>query len=88
MIRNQPDRDDAIFNRLAEQILARLEHGRCEHCGRNSASAQEMEVARKFLADNSITSQSRKGTPLHSIAERLPYSSENDPESRIERRVG
>jgi hypothetical protein len=58
---------ESLFLAEAETLLSRLRSGLATH--------QELEVARKFLADNGITSEIKKGNTLSDLTEELPFLS-------------
>lgn len=70
-----------IKNRLAAEFQRRLSLGACDHCGRLPATIQELEAARKFLADNP---NDLLMPPVKDVIDDLPVFDE-DPESNIER---
>ena len=68
-----PKLANGLFQRLAEELLLRLEAGKCEECGRTGATHQELQVIRQFLSDNEIVAVAAAGTPLRSLTDKLPF---------------
>jgi hypothetical protein len=70
-MRLTPEQEDALFQALASQLLARVTGDTCEHCGRSAATAQDLTVLRLFLSDNSITCDVPNSTPLRSLTDKV-----------------
>lgn len=74
---------DQLHTKLAAQLLAWMQADECEHCGRAGAGAKDLTVARAFLVDNGITAVARPKTPLHRLADSMPFE---DPEDQVTRK--
>ena len=61
---------NALYDALCLQLKERLLSGEC--------TAQDMEVARKFLLDNNITSIAVRGSPIANVVESFPFQDADD----------
>ena len=62
----------SLHTALAQECLDRIESGK--------ATASDLAVARQFLKDNGIDSVPKKGDPLDTLSQSLPFSSTSDDE--------
>lgn len=77
-----PETAKALYEGLAIELANRLHAGHCDKCERGAASVPELELIRKFLADNGITEYARAGTPIRKILEKPPFPL-RDPEAKL-----
>ena len=63
---------EALHGAVATALADKIKEG--------SATAADLAVARQFLKDNGIDAVPRKGTPLGTLADSLPFPGQDDVE--------
>ena len=75
---DKPEYTDDIFEKIHEALCVEVLH----RVKTGSATASDLEIARKILKDNFVTQPSpQEGDPLADLVDQMPFDDEEDAPS-------